>query len=171
MVLLLKSGANIHSKNIQGENSLMVAARSGHVSMAKALIHSGAEIDSRDNLGQTPLMVAIQNNHPRMVDFLIKSKADVNAKNNKGVTPLMLAAINGNILETRTLITAGSKIEMTDRDGRNALSYAQSNHKKNISDFLKRISAVPASRPVGDFPRALPEKRPQSQNAAIPVSP
>ena len=169
-VLLIKSGADIRAKDDQGETSLMIAAGSGQLGMAKLLLRLGARIDERDRRGQTPLMVAIRHTHPRMVDFLIKSKADVNARNNQGVTPLMLSAITGSLHETRSLVLAGGRIEDRDHKGRNALSYAKTGQDKIVLDYLKKISAVPASRPVVSLPEP-PGKDSQSQSAARPVSP
>ena len=76
---------------------LHVAAKTGNMDMADALIERSAYVNERDQYGRTTLHWAAKNGHVEMVEFLVKKGADVNIKDKIGWTPLMHAEHNGNL--------------------------------------------------------------------------
>ena len=55
MKLLVEKGAELDSKDNDGQTPLSCAADSGHEAVVKLLVEKGAELDSKDNDGRTPL--------------------------------------------------------------------------------------------------------------------
>lgn len=62
----------------QYERSILhLAAKDGHVKLAKALVHSGAHINVKDGIGQTPLTLALHYSQFVIAAFLIENGASV----------------------------------------------------------------------------------------------
>ena len=73
MRVLLKAGAKVDQEDADGCTPLIVAARQGNYSVARALLEGGAEKDKGTcghDLGQTPLSAARRHGHQRIVDLL-----------------------------------------------------------------------------------------------------
>lgn len=83
---LIKKGAKVNSKNIEGKTALMYGP-------SKVLINAGADVNTKYNEGKTALMYAAYGRAKGSVDLLIKNKANVNAKDNDGDTALLYAII------------------------------------------------------------------------------
>lgn len=116
---LIKAGLDIKAEEINF--ALFIAANTGQLEIIKLLIKAGANIDGR-TMSETPLMQAVANNRQEVVDFLLASKADVNAATDNGITSLMGAGNNPAIV--KTLLKAGAKIDVVDKEGRSALFFA-----------------------------------------------
>lgn len=54
------------------ETPLHLAARHGHLEIAKLLIAKGAKVNERDENLSTPLILASQFNHYQVVEFLLQ---------------------------------------------------------------------------------------------------
>ena len=67
---------------------LHLAARRGHVEVARVLVAARASPDSRDQAGETPLHKAAQFGHKAAVAFLLASGADPSLRDSAGRTPL-----------------------------------------------------------------------------------
>jgi len=55
--LLHKHGAKTDSW-IRAEESILIAARAGHIEAVKKHLTDGADLNEEDNIGQTPLHIA-----------------------------------------------------------------------------------------------------------------
>lgn len=101
---LIKKGAKVNSKNIEGKTALMYGP-------SKVLINAGADVNTKDNEGKTALMYAAYGRAKGSVDLLIKNKANVNAKDNYGYTALMYACMHlKNLATVKSLIRAGANL-------------------------------------------------------------
>ena len=59
LILLLESGADVHSRDAQERTALLIAAREGQMDAARLLLAAGAEADARgEAMSITPLMAA-----------------------------------------------------------------------------------------------------------------
>jgi len=56
--LLLEKGADIESKDTDGQTPLSWAAQDGCEAVVQLLLEKGADIESKDTDGQTPLLWA-----------------------------------------------------------------------------------------------------------------
>jgi uncharacterized protein len=111
--------------NINGQ--FVIAARSGNVERAAALLQDGAKVNSRDRNGDSPLNMAASKGNNALVDILLKAEADVNLANLSGVTPLMAACFSASPQIVRKLLAAGASITPLDRVKKNAATYAVAN--------------------------------------------
>ena len=63
--------------DLQGKTTLMWAAETGQVEIARQLLGKGADIHARDWWGRTAMVLAIMNNHREVVDLLFSHAADI----------------------------------------------------------------------------------------------
>ncbi len=83
---LLKSGSDIHAKNMYGMNSLMYAAEGGYTEVTAILLEAGADINAVNNEGSTALMIAAIHGHKEVIRVLLDAGADTEIQNNNGKT-------------------------------------------------------------------------------------
>jgi len=90
---------------------LHIAARHGHIEVARALLAAGAEIDGGDSDQSTPLDVAAISRQAEMVGFLVTAGADLNHRDNNGAYSLSFAVTAGDSACVQTLLDAGVDTE------------------------------------------------------------
>ena len=97
---LLKSGADIHSKNKHGLTPLHATSKQGNLKAASALLEAlkkeNSNINERDNAGNTPLHYATQAGKKELVEELLNAGADSRLRNKKDETPHDIARALGN---------------------------------------------------------------------------
>lgn len=93
---LLGQGANIETKDNEGNTPLHVAMQKGHLDIVLALIQAKANIEAKNNVGDTPLHIAMQKGHTAVVLALVKAGADLHALNNAGQSPIEVAFAHKN---------------------------------------------------------------------------
>src|SRR5262245_59835376 len=76
---------------------LMLAAREGHIDVARILVGAGADIDAAAGDGKTALAIAIFNGNYEYASFLVDNKADVNKADAQRFTPLFWAVDRRNM--------------------------------------------------------------------------
>jgi ankyrin repeat protein len=104
--LLLESGADINTRDTNGDTPLIAAAFMGYNETVKLLLEKGAEVNAQNNLGSTALMEAATMNKPETVAMLLSNGADTKAKNIAGLTALD-AALRDNNVEMARLLRSG----------------------------------------------------------------
>lgn len=72
---LLRTGANVHDRNIEGKTALMAAAELGFDDIVALLLECGARREETDLYGETAYDLAVRNNHPSVADLLRPDKA------------------------------------------------------------------------------------------------
>jgi ankyrin repeat protein len=70
--LLIKHGADINTKQMQGITPIHSAAHNGQTKLAKLLIDNGADINAKMDNGNTPLFMANEKNFQETAELLIK---------------------------------------------------------------------------------------------------
>jgi len=70
---------------------LMLAAREGHLGLARMLLAAGADVNAAAGDGKTALAIAIFNGNYDLASFLVDGKADVNKADAQRFTPLFWA--------------------------------------------------------------------------------
>jgi ankyrin repeat protein len=76
---------------------LTLAAREGHLELARILVGAGADVDAVTGDGKTALAVAIFNGNYGLASFLVDSNADVNKADAQRFTPLFWAVDRRNM--------------------------------------------------------------------------
>lgn len=71
--LLIKNGANVNAKQMQGVTPLHTAAHNGQNELAKLLIESGADINAKMDNGHTPLFMADEKGFKETAELIKQS--------------------------------------------------------------------------------------------------
>jgi ankyrin repeat protein len=113
IVRLLKSGANVNTKDNHGFTALHIASGRGDLATIELLINKGANVSAQNDGGDTPLHDACMNGKIEAVKLLIEKGADINAKNKSGQNPIYPTAESGNFALVKLLVSKGSQIPTT----------------------------------------------------------
>ncbi|XP_064099279.1 poly [ADP-ribose] polymerase tankyrase-1-like isoform X2 [Macrobrachium nipponense] len=127
---LIRSGANVNSKNKQGETPIHLASLCGHPyasEVVRTLISFGADVNATDNNDDTPLHRTVGSFNEKVAKVLLESGANTGAVNNLGSTPLSYACTfdrthNANI--TRLILKHGADTNARQYNGSFPLTYA-----------------------------------------------
>jgi len=111
--------------NMQPDDPLIGAARSGDTKALKTLLAGGADPNRRWGVNNwTPLMHAIHKNQKASVEVLLAGGADMNASSGDGVTALMMSAGYGYADIVKVLLDHGADVHAETSGGDNALTMA-----------------------------------------------
>lgn len=91
---VLKRGARIDARDQDGQTPLMVAVKSGDLSIINGLLAYKANPNLQDHDGWTAAMYGVRSNEPKIFRLLGKFKADFNKVNKDGLTALALAIVD-----------------------------------------------------------------------------
>jgi len=105
----LASGADVNSRDDDGETPLMRAADDGHTAIVETLLKSGADVNAIDEDGETALMMAAEEGHAQIVKLLLDAGANANAKDEDGETALQKALDDNHAEVADMLRKAGAK--------------------------------------------------------------
>lgn len=134
--LFLSKGADINSRDPEGDTPLMLAKS---FRIFKFLIHHGAGINVKGDNGNTAAMKAA----PEEAKYLLVHGANINAHNDKGETLLMKALAKGHSSFAKYLILHGANIHVKDKNGRTPLMYAVRADIPEMELFLIQRGANP----------------------------
>ncbi len=85
---LIRAGADLEVRDLEGSTPLLVACRSGNGDLVRQLVAAGANLHAANNKGWTALIEAACYGNPQTVTFLLESGADTTARTMKGETAL-----------------------------------------------------------------------------------
>ncbi|XP_049769492.1 TD and POZ domain-containing protein 1-like [Schistocerca cancellata] len=86
--LLLAAGADLGSRDGDGETALHWAALRGHAAVVRLLLSAASHPDARDQWWRTPLHWAARNGHAEAAAALLQAGADRGKTDEDGETPL-----------------------------------------------------------------------------------
>ena len=137
-----------------GVTPLYIAAREGHVDVARLLLDRGradANWRARDN-GATPLCSAVKKRHVDVARLLLeRGRADANLTFGDGVSPLNLAAENGHVDMLQLLLDRGrADATQADNHGRNPLHFAAAGGHAAVARLLLELGRTDANRATND---------------------
>ena len=101
---LLKKGADVNYKTVDGISALMYASQNGHLQTVRVLAANGADLNATPYSGETALFAAVRNNHDEIVHYLLIKGADPDLANISGNTSLHYAVLFDYYLVTDMLI-------------------------------------------------------------------
>ncbi len=155
--LLLAAGANVNVADRRGRTAVMSQVRSGggalreedRLEVLRTLIGAGADVDATGDRGRTPLMAAAFRGLKETINVLLEAGAKHTLRDNSSRSALMHAAEGafwtyrkaGYIGIFLTLFDLGVDLQEKNSGGQTALMIAQSNHRKDLANMLKKAGA------------------------------
>ncbi|XP_028971649.2 ankyrin repeat domain-containing protein 50 [Esox lucius] len=150
--LLLSRGADPLISDHQGQTSLTLAARQGHVGVLGVLLTwargqgpavSAEMLEHADSEGWTALRSAAWGGHTEAVHMLLETGAEVDQSDAEGRTALRAAAWGGHEEILLTLLDHGGQVDKADREGRTPLiAAAYMGHREAVEILLDRGAEV-----------------------------
>lgn len=133
--LLVENGADVNSRNYEGQTPLMQAALSDQIEIAQYLLKQKADstLYTYKTL-ETALHYAALFCNVEFVQLLVENGAHINAQNSEGSSPLFLAVQMGKFEVVYYLLEKGADKTITDKNGLSPLELAIT---KNYSVFVE----------------------------------
>ncbi|KAF3057647.1 Ankyrin-3 [Trichoderma lentiforme] len=146
---LLVVGAEIKSKDRDGDSSLCNAMHAKSADMARFLLGLGAGVNHMNNRGLSALHLAIKNQLDECTKLLVVAGADMNISNNWVDPPLHLAASCGTLASFSILLDATEDVEFRSKVDNTTCIYAVCKGDESTSilgseDTLERIKLLEA---------------------------
>lgn len=147
---LLKRGAKVNAKDTEGQTPLMVAAKSGDLSVLNGLLEYKANPDAQDNDGWTAAMYAVRSNEPKIFRLLGKHKADFNLINKDGATALAMAVSDNKANAAVAMLDNNANPDFAMGAGKyNALMLAVTKGNQTLAQTLLQYKANPNAKNAG----------------------
>jgi ankyrin repeat protein len=121
-LLLTRNGADIDSRDAEGNTPLMEAIAGGFSPPAKRLTALGADVNARNAAGDTPLHLAVKMNNLDLAATLLQSGASIHARNSQGQTPFRIALVTSSAMVG--LLLSDNRVILADDDGLSPLHIA-----------------------------------------------
>jgi ankyrin repeat protein len=146
---IIKRGAALDPKDVNGSTPLHFAAEKGNIEIIKLLLTSGADVDACDEQRLTPLHHAIRAKQVASLAALIQGGANVNARSTIDMTPLHTAAGNLHEEMVQMLLNANAEVNAITTDGYPPL-YTALYYRGNryLNSFSQQVTSVGADKPV-----------------------
>ncbi|XP_030749087.1 ankyrin-3-like isoform X3 [Sitophilus oryzae] len=129
---------DINTSNANGLNALHLAAKDGHVDIAKELLKRGAVVDSATKKGNTALHIASLAGQEEVVRLLVQHGASLNVQSQNGFTPLYMAAQENHDGVVKYLLSKGANQTLATEDGFTPLAVAmQQGHDRVVAVLLE----------------------------------
>ncbi|KAL1518232.1 hypothetical protein ABEB36_001888 [Hypothenemus hampei] len=129
---------DINTSNANGLNALHLAAKDGHLDIARELLKRGAIVDAATKKGNTALHIASLAGQEEVVRLLVQHGAALNVQSQNGFTPLYMAAQENHDGVVRYLLSKGANQTLATEDGFTPLAVAmQQGHDKVVAVLLE----------------------------------
>lgn len=128
-----------NATTLNKENALMLACKSGNVTLFKQLLDRSVTLEHANLNGETVVFYALRSDKPEMLSLLLDKKVAVNHVSSSGTTPLMLAAANRDYSVVMRLLELGADVSITDINGKNALSYLVEKYGTSVNQPLLEL--------------------------------
>jgi ankyrin repeat protein len=141
--VLLRLGANPNARDDQRFDALTIAAAQNDIDMVRIVLERGAAAGNVTGpYDGTALSAAAHRGHLDIVRVLIAAKAPLDHVNARGWTALIETVVLGNggpnfVAIVKALVEAGADVDIKDRHGLTALSYARQRRYQEIVDILE----------------------------------
>ena len=147
--LLIKNGASVDTKDINGQTLLQQAIIRIDIELIELLINHGANVHTKGK-NERPLILALENGLPEVAELLIKNGANINTQSIYGKTPLHICLEKGYIELAKSLITkrANYNLDSIDNDWITPLHLAVDNGFQEIVKLLieRKVNSSPETR-------------------------
>lgn len=138
----LKQGVNVEMRNEEGATPLIIAARLGHVEVAKLLLQYHARINVADHaFKDTALKWACYNGHIKVVALLLEHKADLQMRDKEGNTAIIDATRKGRVEIVALLIKHGALVDDQNYKGHTPFAIAKKSNDTKMMTLLRQHKA------------------------------
>lgn len=123
---LLSAGADVNVRSILDVTPLIVASLRGHAPMITLLLEHRADLSEMNEGGYTPFVLAVRSGNLEAVQVYLDAGVDIDGKTESEfhATALMEAAKEGHVAVGELLVANGATLDLGDRYGDPALSWA-----------------------------------------------
>ncbi|XP_070207420.1 E3 ubiquitin-protein ligase MIB2-like isoform X2 [Littorina saxatilis] len=150
-VALVAGGADLNSKDKDGDTPLMSALAGGQAEVAELLIQKGCQVDAKNNDGQTAGHKAALAGLDKIMQALVARGADLNAQDNSGDTPLHDAVSQSKVSVAEVILSwPGIDVHSKNKRGHPPLHYACMRDEPEIVDRIIRRDRSTANEKKGD---------------------
>ena len=137
---LLNEGAEVSSKNSDGNLGIHLSAVKGHEKVVAEFLRKGQDVNIRSGqFNSSPLMWAAQEGHTNVIRLLLDHGAQIDLHNEGGETALTIAAYNSHSEAVSELLLRGADETLADNGGLTALQWAE---KKGNNDAPQSTTAA-----------------------------
>lgn len=137
---LVGRGANLRTKNKDGESPLHSALFTGKKNTALALMDSNADLKSLDSKGNTPLITgfifSVFTQDREVLKRLI-AESEVNHQNSNGFSPLHFSVLLADPEIVKLLLARGANRAAKNNEGQTPRDLAVKNGNQQIAELLK----------------------------------
>ena len=139
-ILFKCSSENCTEDNKCRFTPLTYAAWYGHVEVVRVLLEGGVNVDVAVAFRQTALHVAAFNGHLDVCRLLLDWGAKVDHLDIWKDTPLHWTAWKGHLSVVKLLVERGADVRVKNGDGETACETARSRRRKDVADWLDKVS-------------------------------
>ncbi|WP_264328502.1 ankyrin repeat domain-containing protein [Wolbachia endosymbiont (group A) of Andrena hattorfiana] len=129
-------GADVNTKDRDGNTPSRNAVLKGHFGIFKYLVENGVSLEGKDHRCGPSICDASYSGNLDILKYLIGKGVDVNESDKNGWTPLHFAAWRGYLEVANFLIEKGANINVENIFGRKPIHVAAENNNKDIIEFF-----------------------------------
>ena len=144
---VLKRGAKIDARDQDGQTPLMMAVKSGDLSIINGLLVYKANPNLQDHDGWTAGMYGVRSNEPKIFRLLGKYKADFNKVNKDGLSALALAIVDNKANAAVAMLDNNANPDLAMGDAKyTALMLAVKKGNLQLAQTLLQYKANPNAK-------------------------
>ena len=135
---LILMGADVHHINLDGDNTLTLAASGGHLTFIKWLdSHYPQSVNYQNYYAETALTLAARHGHQPLVQWLVSRDASVLHLNDQLKDALAEAVANGHLELAQWLAGLNTDLRRVYPDGNNLFLHAVRAGRQDIAQWLE----------------------------------
>ena len=134
--LLLINGADVHTRDDNGNTPLHFTASEGDLELARIILERSADVNSQNNDGLSALLLALKRGNLEVARLLLDHNADVHMRDERGNTPLHVAVSERHIDICRMLLKRNAEVNSRNHHGTTPLLLASERGPELVQLFL-----------------------------------
>jgi len=123
---------------VTGASPLHLAAKDGHLDVARVLIESATNPSPLDWDGLTPLHHAAMSGHRQIAELLLEKGSDLSPRDLSNRTPLHYAAEGNHFKVVELLLEKGADKRLRDQDGKTPVVLAEQHGNWEVAKLIER---------------------------------